>query len=302
VADVAEGSRAIRVGFVANPFSLPFTIAVERGYFAALGLDLETERFANGSRVSEALAEGEIDFGVSGHLQTLMSSTDDVPQVFFCPLGFESRPDHLPIALLGGDGIERGRDLEGRAVAVSAVAAISELQLRIFMAADGAEYESLDLATMPFDEMANALARGSVAAASVPDPIASKLAVAGTGRVVDRGSLSSGLADGSRALIAGLATTVKWAHTHTEVIGRVNDAVGCAFDDLDRDASLAATLLTRGSLGEGLDPSTIDTPLFDRRFGPGDLQVVFDLALAHGLIDRPADASALVFGATEPAP
>ena len=33
----------IRVGYVANPFSLPFSLALERGYFSAAGLEVEVD-------------------------------------------------------------------------------------------------------------------------------------------------------------------------------------------------------------------------------------------------------------------
>ena len=104
----------IRLGFVANPFSLPLTLALERGYFVAIGLEVEVERFANGSAASAALADGTIEVGVSGHLQTLLVGSGDARQVFLAPLGFEASPDHLPITLIGRDGIAGARDLDQR--------------------------------------------------------------------------------------------------------------------------------------------------------------------------------------------
>ena len=123
--------------------------------------------------------------------------------MFFAPLGFERAPDHLPIALVSTVG--SGRELEGRAVGVSARAAISELQLRIYMSAEGADFERLTLEVMPFREMGDALRSGTIAAASAPDPFAAQLERDGLGRIVDRGSLSTALRPGERALIAGLA-------------------------------------------------------------------------------------------------
>ena len=128
---------AVRFGQVANPFSRPVTLALERGYFEDAGVELDVTSFPNGSVMSAAMARGEVDAGVGGHLQTL----DHPGQVFFGPLGFERAPDHLPIALVSSVG--SGRELEGKAVGVSARAAISELQLRIYMAGEGAEFERL---------------------------------------------------------------------------------------------------------------------------------------------------------------
>ena len=196
--------------------------------------------------------------------------------MFFAPLGFEESPDHLPIALVAGEGISGGRDLEGKAVGMSAKGAISELQLRIFMAAEGADYETLRSEAMPFTELAAAMESGAIAAASAPEPFATRLVDEGLGRVVDRGSLSRALAPGERALITGLAAERAWVEQSPETARRMVEAVGRAVDDLAADA-------------------TPNTPRFDRRLEPADLQRVYDLAFEHGMLDRPANANELIF-------
>ena len=122
--------------------------------------------------------------------------------MFLAPLGFERAPDDLPIALVSSVA---GRELEGESVGVSARAAISELQLRIFMAGEGADFDQLTLETMPFREMADSFRSGAIAAASVPDPFGAEFERDGLGRVVARGSLGTALPAGERVLIVGLA-------------------------------------------------------------------------------------------------
>ena len=265
----------VRFGHVANPFSRPIEVALERGYFADEGVELEVTRFANGTGTADALAAGEIDIGVGGHIQTLQATLAGSPQVFIAPLGFEQSPNHLVIALVAGAGVTSGRDLERVTVGVSARAAISELQLRIFMAAEGAEPDSLTLSPMPFSELGAALARGEIGAASAPDPLASQLAEAGLGRVIDRGSLSRALPPGEWVMITGLATTPSWVDHDPARARAIVKAVGRAVDDLDGAAKP-------------------NTPRFDRVLRPIDLQRVFDLALEHGLVDRAASARDLI--------
>jgi NitT/TauT family transport system substrate-binding protein len=260
----------VRFGHVANPFSRPIDAAIERGYFADAGVDLEVVRFANGSEVSVALAGGDLDAGVGGHIQTLLGG-----QVFIGPLGFEQSPDHLTIALVARAGSSTGRELEGSAVGVSARGAISELQLRIFMAAEGADYAKLRLEAMPFGEFAAAMESGAIAAASAPGSFASQLVEAGLGSIVDRGSLSRALPQGERALITGLAAERAWIEQNPEAARRLVTAVGRAIDDV------------KGSGG-------INAPLFDRRLEPADLQRTFDLAFEHGLLTERANAADVI--------
>lgn len=283
----------IRVGYVANPFSLPFSLALERGYFSAAGLEVEVTRFANGSAASTALGDGSIDAGVSGHLQTLLAGSGDTRQVFITPLGFEEASDHLPITLMGSDSVATSRDLEGKRIGVSALGAISELQLRIFMHGGDADYDAVTLVAMPFREMGDALRTGSIGAASVPEPFASLLAGEGVARVIDRGSLSHGLHPGERAMIVGIACRASWAASEPQAVEGLSHAVGQAVDELRGDTQLAVSMMA-GQLERDVDTSAMQPPLFDRQLEPRDLQRVFDLAHAHGLLAHLPDAKALI--------
>jgi NitT/TauT family transport system substrate-binding protein len=271
----------VRFGHVANPFSAPVRLALERGYFDDAGVALELTTFANGSLASAALAAGEVELAVGGHIQTLVATLGGAAQLFIGPLGFERSPDHLPIALVARAGVSSGRELEGAVVGMSARGAISELQLRIFMGAEGAEFESLELRAMPFDELAGALGAGEVAAASCPDPLAARLVREGLGRVIDRGSLSRALAGGERAMITGIAASRPWLQANEDAARAVLGAVGRAIGEAAAEAPAEV-------------PAGEHAPLFDSRLQAADLQLVFDLAFEHGLVEHAATASELI--------
>jgi NitT/TauT family transport system substrate-binding protein len=268
----------VRLGHVPNPFSLPVAVALERGHFAEQGIQLEVVTFQNGTLASAALAEGGVDVAVGGHIQTLAALLSGSDQVFIGSLGFERSPNHLPIALVAAGGISHGRELEGEVVGVSARAAISELQLRIFMHAAGADFGRVTLAPMPFDEMAQALRDSRIVAASCPDPFAGRLVSGGLARIVDRGSLSRALPDGERAMITGLAATRAWAERNPAPARALVAAVGSAIDELRARPA----------------PPGEHVPHYDRRLGRGDLQRVYDLAAEHGLVERAVDAGELI--------
>jgi ABC-type nitrate/sulfonate/bicarbonate transport system substrate-binding protein len=268
----------LRFGHVQNPFSAPVLVAIERGHLADAGVELELTRFANGSEMSRALALGEVDAGVGGHLQTLAATLAGADQVFIAPLGFERAPDHLPIALVAAGRISSGRELEGAIVGVSALAAISELQLRIYMRAQGADYATLRLQAMPFAQLAAALQSGEITAASAPDPFAAGFAADGLAQVIDRGSLSTALADGERVMIAGVAASRAWVESNPGAARAIAGALAAAIDELRAEPP----------------PAGLHVPYFDRSLREADLQPVFDLAYEHGLVDRRAQAGELI--------
>lgn len=274
----------VRFGHVVNSFSVAVTLALRRGYFAASGIDLDVTTFGNGSGVARALEQGEIDVGVGGHLQTAAAVIAGAHQVILGPLGFEEAPGHLPVALVTEPSILAGSDLEGARVGLSARAAISELQLRIFMSSRGARYETLDLVTMPFNDMAAALQAGTISAVSAPEPFTSLLVAEGLGSVIDRGSLSRALPVGERVMITGLVASADWAERERPVARKLRDAVRHAVADIKASSSVASELVLTGAGVSKPGPAGMHLPQFDNDLSSGDLQRAFDLAFDYGLV------------------
>lgn len=285
----------MRFGFVPNPFALPYLAALDRGYFDEEGVILEALSFANGSRVAAALSEGRIDCGVGGHLQTLGAVVGGDDQVFISPLAFEAPPDHLAISLVVGKvALRSARDLEGKTVACSARGAISELQLRILMDAAGGDYRAVNVAVMPFASMEEALRRGEIAAASVVEPFAAQMAANGTGRVFDRGSLSTALKAGERCMITGVVAKRGWIERDRSAAQAVVRAMqrGIAFL-LDDERAARRMMAGYG----GMPPAKTEEarlPAFFPDLRRSDLQLAFDLAAKFGLVPRVVDAREMI--------
>jgi NitT/TauT family transport system substrate-binding protein len=288
-------ARAVRFGFVPNPFAVPYYAALKYDRFTALGVRIEETRFNNGSALAEALAAREIDCGVGGHLQTLAAVLAGHDQVFIAPLAFEEPPHHLCICLVAGsDDLRSGVDLQGKAVAFSARGAMSDLQLRLYMSASRADFQTVRIVTMPFARMREALANGSVAAASVVEPFVSVVVASGAGRLIDRGSLSSRLTPGKRALITGVVSDRGWLSEHPLTAARVARAVTHGIDIVRRDGEVARRMIAEFT---GVAPDTVSRmqlPAFYPDLQAGDLQLVFDLATAFGLVERSVDAAELI--------
>lgn len=268
--------QLIRFGHVVNPFSAPLSRALEVGSLEAAGLELAVTRFRNGSEIASGIERGELDVGLGGHLQTLSSALGGSGLVFFAPLGFEESPDHLPVTIVVRAGQSLSGFEAGTTIAMSARTAISDLQLRIFCASEGLPYGSFRIVTMPFGEMAGALRRGEVEAASVPDPFASEIAAAGIGVIVDRGTLSREMPASGRVMITGLVSTRRWLVAHREPARRLRTAVAEAVTSW-AEAGSAAQL-------EGLPG--VQMPSFHAELRADDLQLAYDLAARRGIVDR----------------
>lgn len=203
--------------------------------------------------------------------------------MFFSAVGFEQAPDHLPVTLtVSADGPARGI-VDGATVAMSARAAISDLQVRIFSAAEGLEYESLRIVTMPFTEMQEAFEKGEIDAASVPDPFAAQIESSGVGRIIDRGTLSRKTPAIGRVMITGLVSTKRWIAEHHDLATRFAEVIGQV---------IAAAPPPRDGSAER--SSRMHEPTFDTRLRVADLQLAFDLAAGYGVVADSVAAEVLI--------
>jgi NitT/TauT family transport system substrate-binding protein len=259
------------------------TRAFEDGELAAAGIDVAVGYFRNGSEVADLLDRGELDAGLGGHLQTLAASLAGSDQCFFAGVGFEQAPDHLPVAMVVATHDAAKGFANGATIAMSARAAISDLQLRIFANAEGIDYLSLSIVTMPFSEMQEALLKGRIDAASVPDPFASQIERSGIGRIVDRGTLSRQMPTAGRVMITGLVSTKRWIEQHA--------VLASGFADVVKGVITVAPARTDGRETDG---SKVEEPIFDARLRPEDLQLAFDLAADYGVVSGHVAAESVI--------
>ncbi len=218
------------------------------------------------------LDRGELDAGLGGHLQTLAGALAGSDQSFFAAVGFEESPDHLPVTMVVGTRGPMKGISNGATIAMSARAAISDLQLRIYATAEDIDYSSLKIVTMPFAEMNAALLNGDVDAVSAPDPFASQIESSGAGRIVDRGTLSRRMPEGGRVMITGLVSTKRWIEDHCDLATRVADVV----------ERVVAEVPARGD--DRSADVQVQEPIFDARLNSDDLQLAFDLAAEYGVV------------------
>jgi len=286
----------VRLGLIPNPFGVAGYAAMERGFFADEGIEVEATTLRNGSQVADALSQGDLDCGVGGHLQTLEAVIRGDDQVFISPLSFEQQPDHLCICLVARQSTVRSaKDLEGKTIALNVRGPISDLQLKIVMHAAGGDYHKAKVVVMPFEGMKEALARGEIDAASVVEPFASQLVDDGLGAIIDEGSLSGMLKPGDRVMITGLVTHRSWVDGHRTTAQAVARAVRRGIAFVQQDGAAARRIISGYT---GVPPQIVKRmrlPAFDSVLNPPDLQTAFDLAAKFGIVSRRLQAEDLIY-------
>lgn len=167
------------------PAAFP-SFAVEKGFFEERGLDVTVEPVQGGTSSVPALQAGEIQLAGSNStsvlvglneglvLKAIASSTVSHP---------EGEEDFAGLLVAEDSEIQSKMDLEGKTIAVNALASLPGLAVRTTLAEAGVDLDKVELTEVPFPEMGAALERGDVDAISAIEPFQT-MAIASGARVL----------------------------------------------------------------------------------------------------------------------
>lgn len=132
-------------------------LALERGYFADAGLDVELYTPSDPTTVLQTVGAGRDTFGISYQTDVLLARAEEVPVVSVAAL--VQRP-LLGIMVLAESGIARPADLAGATIGYPGIPS-QEAYLSTMLAADGLTLADVELVNIGF-ELVPALISGRV--------------------------------------------------------------------------------------------------------------------------------------------
>jgi NitT/TauT family transport system substrate-binding protein len=169
---------SITVGNIPVLIFAPVMLALEKGYFAEQGLDVQLENLAGGADMVTLTATGSFDIGIGGTGPAFFNAIDrGVDLTIISPLHFERPPQATPLvvsrARFESGEITEVADLRGLRVAVNARGA-TEYWLDQALRTAGLTIEDIDLQTLPFPDIPAALDSGALDAAMLGEPLATR--------------------------------------------------------------------------------------------------------------------------------
>jgi len=165
----------VRIGMVKSISSVATLTAIEKGYFKAFGIKVETEDLDTSANVIALLAqnqlqvvEGGISAGYFNALEKNLPITMVMDRVS-SPLGHHLmiRPD------LKGQ-ITRLKDLKGKIIASNGQGSVSTYEVGKMLQTDGLTIADVDVKVLPFNQMAIAFTNKAIDAAIVIPPFTSQ--------------------------------------------------------------------------------------------------------------------------------
>ncbi len=164
-------------------------LAAVHGYFRAEGLALAMEAFPNSRAAVEAVASGRSEFGLAafspaafnlagrGAVRVIAAQLREMPAYE----GNEVVASNAAYA----DGLRKFADLADKAVAIDSLGTTLHYQLAQIARAKGFDFASVTVKPLaPYDDMAKAVAAGTVDAAILPAPYARALLEANQAKLI----------------------------------------------------------------------------------------------------------------------
>jgi NitT/TauT family transport system substrate-binding protein len=196
VATAVDGRPPLRVGLLPILEALPLWVAADQGIFAKRGIAVELALFSSAFERDAALQAGQLDFVlndlVSAALLNKDTGKDDGVRVV--RVAFKTYPALPMVSIVAGSGgrIQSIGDLRGQTLAISGNTVIEYVVDRLLERAgiQPGQVEKTEVTKLPI--RVEMVTKGQVAAAALPEPLATLATLQGARRVADDGATGIG--------------------------------------------------------------------------------------------------------------
>ena len=169
-------AEPVKIGDLGILADAPFYIAIEKGYFAAEGVEVKLERFQSAAQATAPLSQNQVQVvggGVSAGLynafardwpvRIVMARTRDMA-------GFSS--DTLVLSNTLKDKIKSPKDLKGRMIAINTPASVLHYMLGKLMESAGLTIDDVQTVSMAWPNMGPSMESKAIDGGTVVEPFA----------------------------------------------------------------------------------------------------------------------------------
>jgi NitT/TauT family transport system substrate-binding protein len=174
----AQATR-VRLGELGIIAGAGYYLAIENGYFAEQGIEVEATRFTSGAEMIPSLATGQIDIGagaISAGLLNAVARGLDLRIVSDHGHSAPGRPVGAFVVrrdLIDSGQVRTAADLRGRTIAIPSTAVSAMTDVRAYLAEGGLSLGDARILEMSFPDTLPALANRSIDATAPVEPFIS---------------------------------------------------------------------------------------------------------------------------------
>ena len=290
--DVSWAQSKGKLGYMKIVDNAAMFMAMEKGFFKAEGLELETVPMAGGAVIVQGVTSGDLQFGWTNVISLYQAHVEGFDFKLIAGGATNIRGANETHAIVVGKDspVKTAKDLEGKTVAVNTLNNIVHLMALAWVDKNGGNSSKIKFVEIPFPQMEPALIAGKVDAISVQEPFAAVAARRPETRV-----LSNPWGDVlPRFLVASWFASEKWIQKNKEVSQGFVRAINKGVDAIHADKEGGRGAMIKWA---GLNPDfagKIGLPYFEKGINEKDVQVTMDLTYKYKMISRPLKAKDVV--------
>jgi NitT/TauT family transport system substrate-binding protein len=278
-ATVRADDAALVVGTAGKETDAQVYYAQDMGFFKKAGLNVEMQTLPNGAAVASAVASGALQIGDSNTLSLATARQKGLPFVIFAPGAiYSSTAPTTALAVSVNGPVHTAKDLTGKILAGVSLGGLDQLSLEAWVDKNGGDSASAKYVEVQPSLMVAALERGTIAAASLPDPALDAAVSAGTVRII--GNNYDSIA--KTFMITGWFATGDWLAKNPDVAKKFAAAMAETADWANANHDRAAEIL--------LKYTKIDTRKshvrFANRLSAAIVQPVLDAGAQYKMLDK----------------
>jgi NitT/TauT family transport system substrate-binding protein len=291
---VAADLEKVRVSIIPINDVAPLFVAMQNGYFREVGLEIDTTPSAGGAAGIPGLIGGSFDVVYGNVVSALLAAQQGLDVRVVAPGTKISlrETDTTPIIVRSDSGIKRGKDLEGKSVAVNTRNNVIWLYARAWIKATGGDPDKVIFKEIPFPQIEDALRQQRVDAAflvapfsvvarlkpgleAIANPYSDVQPGVDVGQYITTGQLLSAKPETIRKFVAGLRKGAEWYNAN-----RTSDAL--------------LTLITGYTKTDGSILKSVALPEAPLQSDLSQVKKTMDLMIENKLLPAPLDLSKII--------
>ena len=212
----AQSNATIRIATTPIDLGAQALYANDLGFFKRAGLDVELSVLTSGSVVASAVAGGSIDIGQANIVALAAAHASGLPFAIVAPAGYyTSKAPTTELVVAAASHISSAKDLDGKAIAVTALKDLNWVGIQSWLAQGGAALDSVKYIEVPQSAVCAALTSGRADAGVLSEPYLS-YALEGQCRVL----APTHDAIAKEFLVGAWFSTTAWAQAHPDLVAR----------------------------------------------------------------------------------
>jgi NitT/TauT family transport system substrate-binding protein len=281
-----------KVGYMKIVDNAAMFVGMDKGFFKAEGLELETVPMAGGAVIVQGVTSGDLQIGWTNVISLYQAHVEgfDFKLVAGGATNVKGTNESHTLQVLKSSPIKSAKDLEGKTIAVNTLSNIVQLMAMAWIDKNGASSGRVKFVEVPFPQMEAGLVAGKVDAISVHEPFATAAVQKGQTRVLAH-PWSEVI---PKFLIASWFASEKWIQKNKPMVQAFIRAINRGIDAIHADPEGSRNSMVKWA-GLPADLSgKIGLPLFEKGVSEKDLQGTIDLTAKYKMIARPFKANEIV--------